>query len=575
MKENRYWILLLFSLTACLLCVDTTTGRLSFHVFSAALLTTFLIGLLTSCIPNKLFRNVIQIIVGECIICICLVDCYCQLVFGSPVSPQIISNILFSNLREMCEFISVFVGGNILRHWRLVILVFLCLLFPFTLTHKWNITVKLNKKLRIAEFTVLFICAIVEIPATKRYYSLFFNKHKTENIEGLIFRHYHEDKQTPLHRFAFACYALSKSSDDLAGIKHSTLSACIDGCSFTSPHIVLIIGESYNKHHSSLYGYRLPTATLQQIRMDKGELFLFNDAVTPWNITSNVFVNMFSLWENGKTGNIRYYPMFPILFRRAGYNVSFFSNQYNLKGLKKGSTNQMGHFFLADSKFSDLLFSFRNKRPGNFDMGLVNQVESFRKEKRNTDYSLDIIHLIGQHFDYSGRYPTDQSFFTTDDYSQKQLDDEVKQVVMHYDNATRYNDIVMDRILTMYEEEDAVVVFVSDHGEEVYDDLSVSGRLFQDPTALQAKNEYEVPMWIWCSDSYRNNHPDIVGAIRESTDKPFLTDGIPQILLYLAGIECAWTDESRNLLSDKYQCKPRIIDGDTDYDLLMGSGVKR
>ena len=36
-------------------------------------------------------------------------------------------------------------------------------------------------------------------------------------------------------------------------------SIAIDSCTFRSPEIVLILGESYNKHHAALYGYPLPT----------------------------------------------------------------------------------------------------------------------------------------------------------------------------------------------------------------------------------------------------------------------------------------------------------------------------
>jgi heptose-I-phosphate ethanolaminephosphotransferase len=88
------------------------------------------------------------------------------------------------------------------------------------------------------------------------------------------------------------------------------------------------------------------------------------------------------------------------------------------------------------------------------------------------------------------------------------------------------------------------------------------------PEWLQAKNEFQVPMWIWCSQTYRENHPEILSNIIASQHKPFLTDDIPQILLYLAGISSEWTDEHRNLLSSKYKSKPRIIVGTTDYDKL-------
>lgn len=556
-------------LTACLLCVDTRNG-LSFHCITAPILTAFLISWLTSLLPSFV-RPVIQFVVGESFVALCVVDCYCQIYFGAPITPHVLTNILLSDVRETKEFILAFVSlNNIVTKWRIAVLLLLALLYPATLFLKYQLPVPKSRKMKVAGVLALALCAIYEVLPTYRYIQLFLQKQNMEKIEGLIFRHYHEEIPTPLHRMVFACYATSQSSNALNEIRRSTFSAGIDSCTYKSPHIVLIIGESYNKHHSSLYGYHLPTTPLQQERNEKDELFLFTDVVSPWNITSNVFLDMFSLWENGATEDLSEYPLFPILFRRAGYSVSFFSNQYQLKGFRKGATNQAGHFFLADVELSDSLFSYRNQRSSKYDMGLVNQIKSRRHEVVPADYTLDIIHLIGQHFDYSMRYPDSLGWFSIDDYVERDLQNDEKEIVMHYDNATKYNDMVLDEILTVYEKEDAIVVFVSDHGEEVYDDFPMSGRLFQEPTALQAKAEYEVPMWIWCSDLYRENHQDIVQFIFESANKPFMTDGTPQFLLSLAGIESEWLDDSRNILSNNYQYKPRIINGGTDFDLLMG-----
>lgn len=387
-------------------------------------------------------------------------------------------------------------------------------------------------------------------------------------MEGLIFRHYHEQMPTPLHRLIFAYYASVRSGQVLDEIKRSTFIARIDGCEHTSPHIVLVIGESYNKHHSSLYGYQLPTTPLQQKRLKDDELFMFTDVVTPWNITSNVFLDMFSLWEQGDKQHISNYPFFPILFGRAGYEVTFFSNQYLLKGFRKGATNQAGNFFLADKDLNDSLFSYRNRKSSKYDLGLVAQLEQYISKTNRPTYTLDIVHLVGQHFEYSVRYPHSQSAFSLSDYKERALDEDSKQIVMHYDNATLYDDTVLDSLLALYENEEAIVLFVADHGEEVYDELPTHGRLFQEPTKFQAKNEFEVPMWIWCSKSYQEKHPNIVSAIRSSTSKAFMTDGLPQVLLYLAGIKSIWTDDSQNLLSPHYQPKKRIIGGNVDYDNL-------
>jgi heptose-I-phosphate ethanolaminephosphotransferase len=336
----------------------------------------------------------------------------------------------------------------------------------------------------------------------------------------------------------------------------------------------LVIGESYNKHHSSLYGYALQTTPLQQQRSYNGELFVFQDVVTPWNLTSNVLFDIFSLWEYGMEGEISTQPLFPTLFREAGYSVTFFSNQYALRGMRKGVTTQVGRFFLSDKDISDSMFDFRNSKPSKYDSGLVNQLEDFRKDNGKADYTLDIIHLIGQHFKYEERYPDTIARFSLEDYDNRDLDTEKKEVVMHYDNATYYNDMVLDSIIRLHAQMESVVVFLSDHGEEVYDSLQVSGRLFQKPTTIQARNEFEVPMWIWCSESYQQKHPDVVENIQMALNKPFMTDGLPQILLSLAGISCQWYNENYNLISPTYQPKKRIISGNVDYDKLMATQLK-
>ena len=561
--------LFLIFLTACLMCIDTTSG-LSLHVVTAPIVTAFLLSWPTSFLPNKI-RELLGMGLGEVVIAICLVDCYCQEFFLTPITPQILSNVLLSDSRECWEFLSAFINIHVLTHWRILLEVLLAVILPLSYLKVFQrrASINCNQLCRRILIAILAVCFVYEIPSAYKFFQLFRQDDDLQKIEGLIFRHYHEEIPTPLHRFVFAWYSLKISSQQLANIKHTTFSAQIDNCTHLSPHIVLVIGESYNKHHSTLYGYQLPTTPMQQKRLDNGELYVFHDVVSPWNITSNAFLNLFSTWEYGMAEPMITHPMFPLLFRRAGYSVNFFSNQYLLKGFYKGATNQAGHFFLADGEMSDSLFTFRNRKGNKYDMGLVGQVSDFKNNRKQTECTLDIIHLIGQHFDYSLRYPKSEVFFSANDYAHKNISIEAKEIVMHYDNATYYNDMVLDSIINTYKYDNAIIIFVSDHGEEVYDDLNVHGRLFQEPTAIQAKYEFEVPMWIWCSESYRCSHPDIMQQIEQSLDKPFMTDGLPQFLLYIAGISSKWNEDGRNLLSPKYQCKKRIICGSTDYDHLI------
>ncbi len=127
----------------------------------------------------------------------------------------------------------------------------------------------------------------------------------------------------------------------------------VDSCDFTSPNIVLVIGESYNRHHAQLYGYEKKTTPRQVRRERRGELIKMKDAVSPWNLTSYVFKHLFSMYAVGDKGDWCDYPLFPELFRRAGYHVTFITNQY-LPKAKEAVYDFSGGFFL---KLAHRLFS--------------------------------------------------------------------------------------------------------------------------------------------------------------------------------------------------------------------------
>lgn len=102
----------------------------------------------------------------------------------------------------------------------------------------------------------------------------------------------------------------------------------IDSCTYTSPNIIVVIGESFNRHHSSLYGYELETNP----RLSKLEnLVVFSDVITPVNLTSEAFKNFLSV--SSLRENVEWFeaPLFPAIFLKNGYNVIFYSFSYYLK----------------------------------------------------------------------------------------------------------------------------------------------------------------------------------------------------------------------------------------------------
>lgn len=145
----------------------------------------------------------------------------------------------------------------------------------------------------------------------------------------------------------------------------------------------------------------------------------------------------------------------------------------------------------------------------------------------------------------------------------------MRQVIAEYDNATRYNDWVVSRIIEHYRNTNAVIVYLSDHGEEAYDWRPSKGRNANPMSKNVLKYQYDIPFVVWCSDKYKQRHPEIVKAIETSVDKPMSSDIAFNMLFHLAGIRTRYYRPQLDILSPQYHCPRRIIQDKYDYDKMM------
>jgi heptose-I-phosphate ethanolaminephosphotransferase len=156
-------------------------------------------------------------------------------------------------------------------------------------------------------------------------------------------------------------------------------------------------------------------------------------------------------------------------------------------------------------------------------------------------------------------------------YDRPELNDKQKQILSHYDNSLCYNDSIVACITQRFMNKDAVVIYVPDHGEEIFDGSPyMYGRMHGANIDYRlARNEMEIPFWIWGSPIYRESHPYGWQAIQNAKDRPLMIDVLPHLLLYLGGISTPLYREELNVISPKYDMnRPRILKGVTDYNQL-------
>ena len=316
------------------------------------------------------------------------------------------------------------------------------------------------------------------------------------------------------------------------------------------PDVVVVIGESHSVYHTSLYGYELPTSVFMSKRAAEGDLAVFDDVVSPADFTNRAMMSVFSL--DSLSANFGAEPLFPMCFRRAGYATAFYDNQY-FAG--------KGTLFISDKKLSDLMYNVRNDVKYDYDMDMVAAMDKMPSP------SLYVIHLNGQHYDYRERYPESFARFTADDKAYAKYGSmEERLAVAQYDNATLYNDYVIDGIIRKFGDGDCCVIYFSDHGEEVYDYRDFVGH---GNASLTCKRDYQlrVPLLVWMSPTYRERRPEKSARVMEAVHLPVSIDDVPHLLLEMAGIDGGYLNPKRSVASPLYdKAHHRVVLGCVDYD---------
>jgi heptose-I-phosphate ethanolaminephosphotransferase len=377
----------------------------------------------------------------------------------------------------------------------------------------------------------------------------------------------HAHLYLPVYRLAFGIYANRLASHQIVQLEAASQKIQIDSCSYRVPNIVLVIGESYNKHHSQLYGYKMATTPRQVALAEEGSLIPFTDVVSTWNLTSFVFKHMLSLYAVGDSGEWCDKPLFPEVFRKAGYHVTFITNQF-LPKANEAVYDFSGGFFLNHPELSQKQFDIRNTRLHRFDDGVIKELDSATAPHSE----LIILHLMGSHMDYRARYPQKtHRHFTPQMYNRPDLTNEQKQILADYDNSLRYNDSIVYAITQRFADKDAVVIYVPDHGEEMFDDKPLRyGRNHSAEVDYRlARNEMEIPFWIWGSPQYIEKHPYGWLAIQNAKGRPMMIDALPHLLLYFGGISTPLYRPELNIITPEYDVnRPRILKGAVDYNKL-------
>ena len=567
-KEYVFFVFMYIAFVAARILESPTSHTPTYVFYLENIADLYLVCALLCIIPQKARRwiRAIMYIVGyTAVIAEGFVHERFHLMFG-PITIQL---VMETTPGETSEFLASYLKGWAL--WK-ILLVYVPMIAVNAMaeTFKKRITAFLSgampEVLKTASniaIPIIVVACFICSGGEKIQMIKFFTSHDTDEAEHADNHAFH----TPIYRIVFSTKFLSLSSQELERMRENMRNIKIDSCKHTVKNIILYIGESYNKHHSQVYGYELETTPNQKAMADEGNLIVFKDAVTPWNVTSNVFKDVLSTHSTDQKGSWIDGVLIPGVLKKAGYKVAFITSQF-YKSPNLGVVDFNGSFFLNDKEIERKCFDYRNKYRKAYDLQLIKEINKFSCG----DYNFIIFHGMGQHQEYNKRFGKSDVRFTAGNYpSRHDLTVYEKQIIADYDNATLYNDRVVKQLCERFKNDDAVVVYLPDHGEEVFDRIHSYGRDHNaDVSADIAFSEFEVPFEIWFSPRAKKEHSDIYNAARKAADKAFSTDDLPHLLMGIAGISSPLYDARRDLLNPTFNdSRKRILKRSVDYDSLM------
>lgn len=495
-----------------------------------------------------------------------IADMICYETMGIALCPNIMQTWMQTNPSEAAEVLGLHLNASILLSPVSLLLILPAVLYAVRASSILDHVSTFPSLLACTERALLlltFASAVFGIK-NKAYLCNLLTRSSEEDAEYLF------EEQT-MTRDYLPAWRLATSISEIGRFRHmrdhlllTLQNTTIDGCTHLSPTIVLIVGESYNRHHASLYGYDKKTTPRQDALLGEDRLYRFEDVISSYNLTYKSFQNMFTFYDYDSRGMWYDCPNIFRMFRAAGYEVDFFSNQNTLRKAS-AFTDYCEDVFMNDYELSGYMFTARNAETHRYDMELLDDYRKNLKEKSPYNYRLTVFHLIGMHAAYSQRFPAEERQFSERDYNRPELTSEQRQTLADYDNAVLYNDKVVAAIIDQFKDEDAIIIHVPDHGELVYDNSTELGRNLRLENK-HIKPQFDIPFWIYCTGKYKETHPQTVSQIEASLARPFMTDDLPHLLAGLAGIRCKEYQAQRDLISPDFnKDRPRKICGQVEY----------
>ena len=297
----------------------------------------------------------------------------------------------------------------------------------------------------------------------------------------------------------------------------------------TPPDVFIILGESLRADHLPQNGYTRNTMPL--LSRDTA-LISFPEVYSEATFTSASVPVLMTKADPADPAAPYNDQSFVTLFKNAGYSTAWFANQ---------SISQSYAYFAHEC--DSLIYCNGAKSDYSYDKWLDADLLPMISQwsVKAAGPKLAVVHTIGSHWWYKSHYTDRQTRFRPDISNKEIAASTAEQIINAYDNTIIATDEFLAGLFDSLRGRNAVVLFISDHGEG----LGENGVFLH---ASENEATHYPACFIWYTPEYARLFPDKVAAARRGKDLRHTTEAIFHTALDLGALETTALDRSKSLL---------------------------
>ncbi len=521
--------------------LDQGDAAIAIYYAFTAFLASFLLTMLINTIPYKPVQRVIKAFLIIINLLPCIAETYIMHTYNILINAGMVCALLETTTREAMEYLKMYITVPDI----------LCLIFSVAVLIyisriklqqiPWLRNVHMSHHTRNAVMLTPLIIGIFSTGMMLAFNINFFY-----------------GKFLPLQRVASATEVAIQNRDAyeklMAQVKKNNVKITANNSKI--PNIVFILGEATNRNHMHLYGYYLPTTPNLDKLKAEGKIAVFTDVISAHSTTIASLSKVFTFCDHESKKPWYDYNNLIDVMNAAGYKTYWLSNQEssgiwgNVAAVYAAHSTEHAYTKIRDSH-EDYGVVDGNLFP------LIDKAISRRKAK-----NFYVIHLMGCHGLYYYRYPYYFSKFS-DKNIRLPLTTRQKEIVAQYDNAILYNDYVVSQIIAKFRNMNALVIYMPDHSEAIYDEGDkLAGHFEGNPN----RHMIEIPFIIWGSEKYKKDNPAQWAQIQACVNRPYMTDDMIHTVMDIAGIKTPEYDPTRSIVNPKFNAKRPRIFNNKNYD---------